>query len=185
MKESFFKLLQNEKVRFLIVGGGCFVLTMVINYALKYTVLTAKPTTALIFATGIASIVSYILSSRWTWQGSSGKPTFEQFLGFFIVTVIGIGLNALPQWVSRYIFHLSYPNISFLAQEIADFIAGPILGTALAMVFRFWALDRFVFKGYEARKKAELHEVVPFDSEQKSPSVPMDEGSVPPVQKTS
>lgn len=155
------KFLEDPKVRFLLVGGFCFVLTMAINYGLKYTVLTHKPTTALIIATAIASVVSYFLSSRWTWEHSSGKARPREFVGFIIVTILGIIVNALPQWVSRYIFHIEEPQVSFLVQEISDFIAGPILGTALAMVFRYWALDRFVFHGKQARQQAQMSETLP------------------------
>jgi hypothetical protein len=37
------------------------------------------------------------------------------------------------------------PYVSRTSQEIADFVSGPIVGTAVAMVFRYWALNRFVF----------------------------------------
>lgn len=155
------KLLANEKIRFLIVGGFCFVLTMAINYGLKYTVLTHKPTTALLIATAIASVVSYILSSQWTWKDAGGDPRPKEIVGFVLVTIGGIIINAAPQWISRYIFHLETPYVSFAFQEISDFIAGPLLGTALAMVFRFWALDRFVFHGKAARQRAQMSEVIP------------------------
>lgn len=155
------KYLADPKVRFLLVGGFCFVLTMAINYGLKYTVLTHKPTTALLIATALASIVSYFLSSRWTWEHSSGKARPKEFVGFIIVTVLGIIVNAAPQFISRYVFHIEEPYVSFLVQEAADFLAGPILGTLLAMVFRYWALDRFVFHGKQARQAAQTTEVLP------------------------
>lgn len=155
------EFMKDPKFRFLMVGGFCFVLTMAINYGLKYTVLTDKPTTALLIATAIASIVSYYLSSRWTWEHTSGAARPKEFVGFVIVTILGIIVNAAPQWISRYVFHIEEPHVSFLVQEISDFIAGPILGTLLAMVFRYWALDRFVFHGKEARKNAEHSETLP------------------------
>ncbi|WP_255521038.1 GtrA family protein [Rothia sp. ZJ1223] len=155
------RYLADPKVRFLLVGGFCFVLTMAINYGLKYTVLTHKPTSALIIATAAASFVSYILSSRWTWEHSSGKARPREFVGFIVVTVLGIIVNAFPQWVSRYVFHIEQPHVSFLIQEAADFIAGPILGTILAMFFRYWALDRFVFHGKKARQEAQITETLP------------------------
>lgn len=170
------KLLRNEKVRFLIVGGFCFILTMAINYGLKYTVLTHKPTTALLIATALASVVSYILSSQWTWREAGGDPKPKEVIGFILVTIGGIIINAAPQWISRYIFHLEVPYVSYLVQETADFIAGPLAGTLCAMVFRFWALDRFVFHGKKARQEAQLTEVVPMT--RPSPRVPTDSGSL-------
>lgn len=155
------KLVENEKIRFLIVGGFCFVLTMAINYGLKYSVLQDKPTTALLIATAVASVVSYYLSAKWTWKDAGGDPAPKEMAGFLLVTVAGIVINAAPQWISRYVFHLAVPYISFFAQEMSDFIAGPILGTLLAMVFRYWALDRFVFHGKQARQAAQMTEVIP------------------------
>lgn len=170
------KLLGNEKVRFLVVGGFCFVLTMAINYGLKYTVLTHKPTTALLIATAIASVVSYVLSSQWTWKNAGGDPKPKEMVGFVLVTIGGIIINAAPQWVSRYVFGIEQPAVSLLVQETADFIAGPILGTLLAMVFRYWALDRFVFHGKEARQKAQMSEIIPITRPQQKVST--DTGSV-------
>lgn len=161
MMATLKELLNNGKVRFLLVGGFCFVLTAGINYGLKMTVLGHKPTTALLIATAIASVVSYILSSRWTWQNAGGDPKPKEMLGFALVTVGGIIINAVPQWVSRYVFHLETPYVSFWVQEAADFFFGLILGTLLAMVFRYWALDRFVFHGKKARVAAQMRETLP------------------------
>lgn len=161
MMNAIKKLLGNEKIRFLVVGGFCFVLTAGINYGLKMTVLEHKPTSALLIATAIASVVSYILSSKWTWQHAGGGPKGKEMVGFTLVTIGGIIINAAPQWFSRYIFHLETPYVSFLVQEAADFFFGLILGTLLAMVFRFWALDRFVFHGKQARQAAQMSETLP------------------------
>lgn len=161
MVSNINKLLASEKIRFLVVGGFCFILTMAINYGLKYTIMTEKPTTALLIATAIASVVSYILSARWTWKDAGGDPRPKEMVGFTLVTLGGIALNAAPQWVSRYVFHLETPYISLLAQETCDFLAGPILGTLIAMIFRYWALDRFVFHGKQARQDAQMSEIIP------------------------
>lgn len=155
------KLLESEKIRFLLVGGFCFVLTMAVNYGLKFTILTHKPTTALLIATMVASVVSYILSAQWTWKDAGGGAKSREMVGFILVTLGGIVINAAPQWISRYVFHLEMPYVTFAVQEFCDFMAGPILGTLLAMVFRYWALDRFVFHGKQARQSAQLTEVVP------------------------
>ena len=46
-------------MRFLTVGGICYHTTIGINVLLKWAVLEEKPTTALLIATTIASVVSY------------------------------------------------------------------------------------------------------------------------------
>ncbi|WP_279403017.1 hypothetical protein [Arthrobacter sp. JCM 19049] len=37
-------------------------------------------------------------------------------------------------------------------QEVADFVAGPIIGTLLGMVFRWWAMKKFVFLDREHQR---------------------------------
>lgn len=135
----------SRQMRFLAVGGTCFVLTVALNFALKWTVLSSNPTTSMIIATTVASILSYYLNKKWTFseQGSHNSG-LEMFL-FAVVCGVGILLNSAPVYISRYVIGLETPAYSLLVQETADFIAGPILGTAIAMIFRWWAMDKFVF----------------------------------------
>ena len=72
-----------------------------------------------------------------------------------IVSVIGIGLNSAPLYLSRYGLDLEVPNVTRAHQEIADFVSGPVIGTMIAMVFRYWAMNKFVFP-----KRAELDDVL-------------------------
>lgn len=134
-----------RQMRFLAVGGICYIITIGINFLLKWTVLESKPTTALLIATTIASIVSYSLNKRWTFSSRGGKhPGIEAFL-FAAVTGIGIVINSVPLYISRYALGFEHPPHSLFFQEVADFISGPIIGTALAMVFRWVAMDLIVF----------------------------------------
>ncbi|WP_146113386.1 MULTISPECIES: GtrA family protein [unclassified Arthrobacter] len=137
-------------MRFVGVGGFCFVVTLVVNYGLKFTVLEAHPTTAFIIANGVATIVSFVLTRQYTFQHQNDAFRKRvQAIGFFAVSLIGIGINSAPLYVSRWILGYHYPQVSFLSQEIADFVSGPIIGTVLAMVFRWWALHKFVFPDAE------------------------------------
>lgn len=134
-----------RQMRFLAVGGICYLITIGINFLLKWTVLEEKPTTALLIATTIASVVSYSLNKRWTFSSRGSKhPGVEAFL-FSVVTGIGIVINSVPLYISRYALGFEHPPHSLLFQEVADFVSGPILGTALAMVFRWMAMDLIVF----------------------------------------
>ncbi|MDO4253663.1 MAG: hypothetical protein Q4C81_00715 [Kocuria sp.] len=65
---------------------------------------------------------------------------------FGLVTVGGILVNSIPLYISRYFLGFESPPHTLMFQEIADFISGPILGTALAMVFRWAAMDLIVFR---------------------------------------
>jgi putative flippase GtrA len=140
-----------ELLRFGVVGGVCFVITNVVNYGLKLTILNEKPVTALAIAVIIATIVSYVLNREWSFSTRGGRERHHEAALFFLISGIGVALNSLPLYVSRYFLHLQVPNVDLFTQEIADFISGIILGTLLAMVFRWWAFRKWVFPEADAR----------------------------------
>jgi putative flippase GtrA len=143
----------HEAAKFLIVGGVCFVTTTVVNYALKLTVLTAKPVTALVLANVLSTIVSYVLNREWSFRTRGGRERHHEAALFFSVSAVGIALTSLPLAVSRYVLFLRVPDVSRPAQEVADFVSGIIIGTLIAMCFRLWAFKRFVFPHTEARPR--------------------------------
>lgn len=133
-------------VRFLGVGGFCFIVTLAVNYLLKYLLLGDHPTTAFLIANCAATVVSYVLTRQVTFTDrNSAFRKRIQIIGFTLVSAVGIVINSAPLYASRWIFGFHYPQVTFLEQEIADFISGPIIGTLLAMAFRWWALHKFVF----------------------------------------
>ncbi|MGP9488004.1 GtrA family protein [Glutamicibacter sp. 363] len=143
-------------MRFVGVGGFCFLVTLVVNYGLKFTVLEPHPTTAFIIANCVATIVSFVLTRQYTFQHQNNAFRKRiQASGFFAVSLVGIGINSAPLYVSRWILGFHYPQVSFLSQEIADFVSGPIIGTLLAMIFRWWALHKFVFPDAEKDSTAD------------------------------
>jgi len=149
----------HESLKFLIVGGTCFVITAVINYALKLTVLHDKPVTALTVATVVATIVSYVLNRQWSFRTRGGRETYHEALLFFLVSGLGVGVNDIPLLISRYLLELHTPVVGRLTQEIADFVSGMVLGTLLAMAFRLWAFRKFVFPHADARPRGRLRPV--------------------------
>ncbi|AUG79648.1 membrane protein [Kitasatospora sp. MMS16-BH015] len=136
-------LVRHRKlVKFLLVGGTCFVLTMVVNFALKLTVLKEKPVIALTIATVLATVVSYALNRQWAFRANGRQ---REAVLFFVVSGLAILVNDAPLALSRYVFDLREPDVSHFGQEVADFLSGMIVGTLLAMVFRYWAMKRWVF----------------------------------------
>jgi putative flippase GtrA len=142
-----------EMLKFGIVGGVCFVLTNVVNYALKLTVLRQNPVTALALAVLVATIVSYVLSREWSFRTRGGRERQHEAALFFVISGIAVGLNSLPLAISRYVLDLRTPDVGVVAQEVADYVSGMILGTLLAMVFRWWALKKWVFPQADARPR--------------------------------
>lgn len=140
-------LLKNnisEKFRFLAVGGVCFVFTVLVNFALKWTILSSHPTSAMLLSVALASVLSYYLNKYWTFKKKETKSILE-FILFMTVSGIGALINSVPVYFSRYILGFEYPGVSLLFQEVSDFISGPILGTVLAMIFRWFMMKVVIF----------------------------------------
>ena len=58
----------------------------------------------------------------------------------------------MPEYVSRYFLHLEEPYVNRLVQEVADFTSGMIIGTLVAMLFRWWAFKKWVFPDENGRQ---------------------------------
>ena len=142
---------RREAAKFVAVGGFCWLLTAVINVALKVTVFETRPVTALTVATVIAAFVSYALNREWTFRTRGGRRAHHELLLYIVINGIGIALNSAPLYLARYAFGLQTPHISGTAQEVSDFLWGMIFGTLLAMVFRLWAYRKWVFPQVDAR----------------------------------
>lgn len=138
-------LAHRELMKFAVVGAITWFVDTGVVYALKLTVLPDKPLTARAFGVLIATIVSYILNREWSFKGRGGREKHHEALLFFMVSAIGVLLSNLPLWVSRYFFHLHVPDVSLTVENIADFVSAFIIGNILQMVFRFWAMKRWVF----------------------------------------
>lgn len=146
-------LKHRELVKFALVGGTCFIIDTAVFIGLKTTVLIEKPVTAKIIATLIATIVSYVLNREWSFRTRGGRERHHEAALFFLVNGIGIVLNSLPLWVSRYVFDLEEPFVSRAVQEIADFASAQIIGTLIAMAFRWYGYKKWVFPEENARGK--------------------------------
>lgn len=155
-------LAHQQLLKFAAVGATTFVVDTVIFFVLKSTVLEPKPVTAKVIATLVATILSYVLNREWSFRTRGGRETPHEAVLFFAVSAIGLAINSFPLWVSSYVLDLRVPDVSSLTENVADFISAQIIGTLLAMVFRYWAFKRFVFPA----EMAELeHEVADLEDE--------------------
>ena len=147
-------LKHRELLKFAVVGGTCLVVDTVIFFVLKTTVLSEKPVTAKIVATLVATIVSYVLNREWSFKTRGGRGRRHEAALFFLINGIGIALNSMPLWVSRYLLHLQEPHVSRLGEEVADFISAQIIGTLIGMAFRWWGYKKWVFPeaGFRPRR---------------------------------
>ncbi|MCE6999373.1 GtrA family protein [Saccharothrix sp. S26] len=146
-------LKHRELLKFAVVGGTCFVIDTVIFFVLKTTVLSPKPVTAKIVATLVATIVSYVLNREWSFKTRGGRERHHEAALFFLINGIGIALNSMPLWVSRYLLHFQEPHVTRLGEEVADFISAQIIGTLIGMAFRWWGYKKWVFPEADFRPR--------------------------------
>jgi putative flippase GtrA len=142
-----------ELVKFALVGGTTFVVDTTVFAVLKTTVLAPKPVTAKIIAVLVATIVGYVLNREWSFRTRGGRERHHEAALYFAISGIGMVINAAPLWISRYVFDLQVPFVSRLTMELADFTSAQIIGTLLAMLFRWWAFRRYVFPDADARPR--------------------------------
>ncbi|MFJ3789116.1 GtrA family protein [Kitasatospora sp. NPDC090091] len=137
-----FLVRHRRLVKFLMVGSLCFALTTVLDFTLKFTVLERKPVAALTVATVAGTAVSYVLNRQWSFRATGRR---REVLLFVLVSLVAIVVNDLPLIASRYLLELREPQVTAFTQEVADFLSGMVVGTFIAMLFRFWAMQRWVF----------------------------------------
>jgi putative flippase GtrA len=145
-----------ELVKFALVGGITYIIDITLFTLLKTTILEPKPVTAKIVAVLLATIVSYILNREWSFRTRGGRERHHEAVLFFLVCGIGMVINAIPLWISRYVLELKIPQVSLLAQEAADFISANVIGTLLAMAFRWWAFRKYVFPDQDVRRQVQV-----------------------------
>ncbi len=143
-----------EMVKFIMVGGTTYVVDISVFTLLKTTVLAPKPVTAKIIAVLVATILSYVLNREWSFRTRGGRERHHEAALFFVICGVGLMINAIPLWISRYVLDLQVPEASLLTQEIADFVSANVIGTLLAMVFRWWAFRKYAFPEENGRRPA-------------------------------
>ena len=126
-----------ELAKFLVVGGFCFVLDVVVAYLLRFKV-GLGPTTSKTLSTVLATAVSYAGNRLWSFahrvdaDGSQGQDISV----YAAINVVGLVITLVPVDVAHYVLSETSP--------LAFTVSG-ILGTAIATVFRFWAYRKYVF----------------------------------------
>ena len=142
-----------ELVKFALAGGITYLVDITLFTVLKTTVLEPKPVTAKAVAVLVATTLSYVLNREWSFRTRGGRERRHEATLFFIVCGIGLVINTVPLWLSRYVLDLQVPQVSLLTQEAADFISANVIGTLLAMAFRWWAFRRYVFPDQNVRRQ--------------------------------
>lgn len=135
-----------EFAKFLVVGGTAWVVDMGLFTVLSHTVLERKVLTAKVVSVLVATIVSYVLNREWSFSSRGGRSMSHEAMYFFVINGMGMAINLIPLWLSHYVIGINVGNgYERITVSVADWIAANVIGTIVAMVFRYWAYRRFVF----------------------------------------
>ncbi|WP_433758114.1 GtrA family protein [Nocardia sp. CA-135398] len=102
-------------------------------------VLYHAPLPAKIIAIAVATVVTYFGNKWWTFGHKKSDNPGHEYLLYAVFNIVAIGLQLSCLGFSRYLLDLSSP--------LADNISGTLIGQIVAVVFRYWAYDKFVFVG--------------------------------------
>lgn len=71
-----------------------------------------------------ATVFNYILTMRYVFEGKDNVSKIKEFLLFFVMSVVGLGVNQIVMWISTDILKIYY-------------ILSKILSTAIVMIYNF------------------------------------------------
>ena len=128
-----------ELVKFVVVGGFCFVLDFSLAYVFRFSV-GLGPTTSKALSTVIATAVSYVGNRMWSFSHrvEDDAKHHRDITVYAAINGVGLLITLIPVDVSHYLLHQE----SRLAFNLSQ-----LIGTAVATVFRFWAYRKYVFAG--------------------------------------
>lgn len=72
----------------------------------------------------VSTVVNYILTMRYVFEGKDNVSKIKEFLLFFVMSVVGLGVNQVVMWISTDILKIYY-------------ILSKILSTAIVMIYNF------------------------------------------------
>ena len=97
------------------------------------------PLTAKVVSGVLATIVAWLGNRYWTFRNVRRSKAHHEFALYAVVAALGTLIAMACLWFSHYALHLTSP--------LADNISANGVGLFLAVVFRFWAYRRVVFRG--------------------------------------
>lgn len=103
----------------------------------------------------VAATSNYIFNRKWTWR-SHEKQIGVEYLKFFTVSVIGLGINTLILTLLRHILHFHNDNLDFWVAKVG--------ATAVVMMWNFLANNFFTFRKHECRPQAHHNIQTPKDN---------------------
>lgn len=144
-----------EFAKFLAVGGLAWIVDAGLFTVLTHTVLDNKVLTCKIISMLVSTIVSYVLNREWSFNHRGGREFHHEALLFFVFNGLGFAINLAPLATSHYLLGINIGHgYSRLTVSIADWVSANIVGTLIAMIFRYWSYRRWVFPNEIAAAEA-------------------------------
>jgi putative flippase GtrA len=146
-----------DAIKFVVVGGAGFLIDAGVFNLMRLGAtgqghFFQGPIGAKIVSVAVATVATWVGNRYWTFREHRRQNFVLEFVEFTIISIAGLGINLLCLWVSHYL--LGYTSL------LADNISGTLIGTALAMIFRFvlyryWVYGRHRKDGLTAVKTRE------------------------------
>ena len=134
------RTLVHELGKFGTVGGISFGIDLLI-----FNILRAKGMEALsakTVSTVIATTFAFAGNRFWTWRDRAHGGMARQYGVFFGLNAVGLAIGLSCLALSHYGLGSVWP---LFRSQLADNVAGQLVGTAIGTLFRFWSYRRFVF----------------------------------------
>jgi putative flippase GtrA len=130
-----YQQLSHEAARFVTVGAVSLGLTIGGTNGL-HSGIGLGPLLSNAIANVVATCVSFAGNRQWTFRHSTNKAQGREFFLFFVLNGVGLALQLVCIWFSRYVLIFR----GALALNVAL-----LIGIGLGSVFRFWSYRKWVF----------------------------------------
>jgi putative flippase GtrA len=130
-----YRELTGEAIRFLIVGGLAFALTIGGTDALHLGA-GLPPLAANAIANVVAACFAFTAHKYWTFRHRPEGGQSREFVFFFLLNAAGLAVQQVCIGFTRYV--LGYTGALALNAAL-------LLGVGLATLFRFWSYRKWVF----------------------------------------
>jgi putative flippase GtrA len=131
----------HEVAKFGVVGGIAYVVDVGIFNILRFGV-GLGPLTSKTISTVVAVTVAYFGNRNWTWRERTRSGFRREYMLFFVVNGAGLAIQLAVLGFTVYVLKLD--------GQLAENIAGNVIGVLLGTVFRFWAYRTWVFPQIQA-----------------------------------
>ena len=146
------KKLMEQILKFGIVGVICFFIDYLVGIAAMNIAMKVLGEGGFATASTIGSVLgfivsviaNYILSFKFVFQRKENMDRRAEFVIFLILSVIGLGINALTVWGFTGPIYSSSAMLRRLMGYNMAYTVGKIIATAVVMVYNFVTRKKFL-----------------------------------------